>query len=145
MGIAPRYAAESRADVVIAVNELPRGLEAAADTGNVDVRATYSIFDTLLRRHFSVAGGGNASLKPSLAESWKRVSPMVLEVRLRKGVRFHNGDDALWQGKSFSPNGYQLPSFGLMYNAGRHALGQHRRRLAARPLRPDPAESLDRP
>lgn len=86
------HAAERGADVVIAVNELPRGLEPAADTGNVDVRATYSIFDTLIRRDFA-AGGGNGTLKPLLAESWKRVSPSVLEVRLRKGVRFHNGDE----------------------------------------------------
>ena len=91
--IASVHAAEGRPDVVIAVNELPRGLEPADDTGTVDVRATYSIFDTLIRRDFSVAGGGNASLKPLLAESWKRVSPTVLEVRLRKGVRFHNGDE----------------------------------------------------
>ena len=91
--IASVHAAEGRPDVVIAVNELPRGLEPGEDHGNVDVRATYSIFDTLIRRDFSVAGGGNASLKPLLAESWKRVSPTILEVRLRKGVRFHNGDE----------------------------------------------------
>jgi len=90
---AAAYAAESRVDLVIAVNELPRGLDPGEDHGNVDVRATYSIFDTLIRRDFSVTGGGNASLKPLLAESWKRVSPTVLEVRLRKGVRFHNGDE----------------------------------------------------
>lgn len=93
VAIVPAHAADGRADVVIAVNELPRGLEPAENHGNVDVRATYSIYDTLMRRDFSVAGGGNASLKPSLAESWKRVSPTVLEVKLRKGVRFHNGDE----------------------------------------------------
>ena len=93
VSITVAHAAETRADIVIAVNELPRGLEPADDTGNVDVRATYSIFDTLIRRDFSVNGGGNASLKPLLAESWKRVSPTTLEVRLRKGVRFHNGDE----------------------------------------------------
>lgn len=87
------HAADGRPDIVIAVNELPRGLEPAENTGNVDVRATYSIFDTLIRRDFSVAGGGNASLKPLLAESWKRVSPTVLEVKLRRGVAFHNGEE----------------------------------------------------
>ncbi|MGZ8211926.1 MAG: hypothetical protein ACXWUH_15570, partial [Burkholderiales bacterium] len=49
LGIAPAHAAD-KGDIVIAVNELPRGLEPADDTGNVDVRATYSIFDTLIRR-----------------------------------------------------------------------------------------------
>ncbi len=86
-------AADTRPDIVVAVNELPRGLEPVENTGNVDVRATYSIFDTLIRRDFSVEGGGNASLKPLLAESWKRVSPTVLEVKLRRGVKFHNGDE----------------------------------------------------
>src|SRR5688572_22595854 len=92
LGSVPGSAAESRVDLVVAVNELPRGLEPGEDHGNVDVRVTYSIFDTLIRRDFSVPGGGNAGLKPSLAESWKRVSPTVLEVRLRKGVRFHSGE-----------------------------------------------------
>ena len=37
--------------------------------------------------------GGGAKLVPHLAESWKRVDPKTLVVKLRKGVRFHNGDE----------------------------------------------------
>ncbi|MGE0560168.1 MAG: hypothetical protein AB7O69_18040 [Burkholderiales bacterium] len=59
-------AADNRPEVNVAVNKLARGLEPAEQTGNVDVRITYSIFDTLIRRDFSVQGGAN-SLKPSLA------------------------------------------------------------------------------
>jgi len=97
--------ADDRPALVIAVNELPRGLEPAENTGNVDVRVTYSVFDTLLRRDFSVDGGGAESLKPGLAESWRRLTPNVLEVRLRRGIKFHNGeeftaDDVLF---TFSP------------------------------------------
>jgi peptide/nickel transport system substrate-binding protein len=84
----PAARADDRPDVVVAVNELARGLEPAEQTGNVDVRITYSIFDTLIRRDF-VAGG----LRPSLAESWKRLSPTALEVRLRRGVKFHDGSE----------------------------------------------------
>lgn len=80
-------AADDRPAVVVAVNELPRGLEPASDTGNVDIRATYSLFDTLLRRDFS-----NNTLKPLLAESWKRLGPNVVEVKLRRNVVFHSGD-----------------------------------------------------
>jgi len=98
-------AADRRHEIVVAVNELPRGLEPAENSGNVDVRVTYSIFDTLIRRDFSAEGGGNESLKPSLAESWRRLTPYVLEVQLRRGVKFHNGeeftaDDVLF---TFSP------------------------------------------
>jgi peptide/nickel transport system substrate-binding protein len=87
------HPAANRPDVTVAVNELPRGLEPAENSGNVDVRVTYSIFDTLIRRDFSVEGGGAGSLKPGLAESWRRLTPYVLEVKLRRGVKFHNGDE----------------------------------------------------
>src|SRR5947207_1363565 len=32
-------------------------------------------------------------LKPLLAESWRNVSPTTWEFKLRKGVKFHNGED----------------------------------------------------
>lgn len=102
---ATAFAADTRPEVNIAVNKLARGLEPAEQTGNVDVRITYSIFDTLIRRDFSVEGGGANSLKPSLAESWTRIGPSELEVRLRRGVHFHDGspftaDDVVF---TFSP------------------------------------------
>jgi peptide/nickel transport system substrate-binding protein len=90
---ASQTVAADRPSLVIAVNKLPRGLEPAVRTGNVDVRVTYSIFDTLIRRDFLASKQGNASkLKPGLATSWKRISPTTLELELRKGVKFHNGD-----------------------------------------------------
>lgn len=85
----PGLSADSRPALVIAVNELPRGLDPAENTGNVDIRATFSLFDTLIRRDFSAEAG---ALKPLLAESWTRVSPTVLEVKLRRGVVFHSGE-----------------------------------------------------
>jgi len=98
--------ADDRPDLIIAVNKLPRGLEPALNTGNVDVRVTYSIFDTLIRRDFKNAGPkGEAKLIPGLATSWKRIDPKTLELELRKGVKFQNGneftaDDVLF---TFSP------------------------------------------
>ncbi len=99
---APASAADNRPDLVIAVNKLPRGLEPAVNDGNVDVRVTYSIFDTLLRRDFLHPGpNGGAKLIPGLAKSWKRIDAKTLDVDLRKGVKFHNGaeftaDDVLF-------------------------------------------------
>lgn len=85
--------AQPEGELTIAVNQLSRGLEPASDTGNVDVRLTYSIFDTLIRRDFAATENGDGSkLIPGLAESWKRVSPTELELTLRQGVTFHNGD-----------------------------------------------------
>src|SRR3546814_1918901 len=92
--LAPLQAADNRPDLIIAVNKLPRGLEPAADDGNVDVRVTYSIFDTLIHRDFpNPEPGGAAKLIPGLATSWKRISPTTLELELRKGVKFHNGEE----------------------------------------------------
>jgi peptide/nickel transport system substrate-binding protein len=57
------------------------------------VRVHYSTFDTLIRRDFINPNQKSwPNLKPSLATSWKRISPTTLEVKLRKGVKFHNGE-----------------------------------------------------
>ena len=83
----------ARPRVVVAVADLPPGLEPARDMGNVGTRISYSLYDTLIRRDFlSTPDGGGAKLEPSLAASWKRESPSELIVTLREGVRFHNGD-----------------------------------------------------
>ena len=77
----------------VGVPEVPPTLEPARELSNVGTRVTYSIFDTLIRRDFlgSPDGGGSA-LKPHLARSWERNGPRELVLKLREGVRFHNGD-----------------------------------------------------
>jgi peptide/nickel transport system substrate-binding protein len=86
--------ADSRPDLVIAVNKLPRSLEPAMQMGNVDVRVNYNIFDTLIRRDFlSEDKGGAVRLVPGLATAWKRIGPTTLELELRQGVRFHDGTE----------------------------------------------------
>jgi len=85
--------AAQRPILTIAVVDLPTGLEPAQELSNVGTRVSYSIFDTLLRRDFlGAADGGGSELKPHLAVSWERQGPTQLTVRLRDGVRFHNGD-----------------------------------------------------
>lgn len=85
--------ADPRRILTIAVPELPPTLEPANELSNVGTRVTYSIFDTLIRRDFlSTPDGGGSALKPHLAESWERSGPRELVVRLRRGVKFHNGD-----------------------------------------------------
>ena len=46
-----------------------------------------NLFDHLIER--SLEG----DLVPGLATSWKSVSPKVWEFNLRKGVKFHNGEN----------------------------------------------------
>jgi peptide/nickel transport system substrate-binding protein len=88
------FAADTRPDLVVAVNKLPRALEPGLRSGNVDVRVTYSVFDTLIRRDFlHQEKTGEVRLVPGLAKSWKRISPTTLELELRQGVKFHDGTE----------------------------------------------------
>lgn len=45
---------------------------------------------------------GDLSLQPGIAESWKRISDSILEVKLREGVIFHNGDEMTAEDVAFS-------------------------------------------
>jgi peptide/nickel transport system substrate-binding protein len=94
LGTRPAFAAADRPTFTVAVAELPATLEPARELSNVGTRVTYSIFDTLIRRDFLGApDGGGSELKPHLAEKWERHSPQELVVSLRRGVKFHNGDE----------------------------------------------------
>lgn len=119
IGIATTAGAADRPNVTIAVNELARSLDPVAQTGNVDVRIYYSIFDTLIRRDFAhPTADGGANLVPGLAESWSWTSPKTFDVKLRKGATCHDGkpfnaDDVLatfsperlWGPNSYYPEG----------------------------------------
>ncbi|WP_293865512.1 ABC transporter substrate-binding protein [uncultured Alsobacter sp.] len=111
--------AADRPAVTVAVNELARSLDPGENTGNVDVRVYYSIFDTLIRRDFAhPKEGGGANLVPGLAESWSWTSPTTFELKLRRNVVCHDGSpfdandvmatfspDRLWGPKAYYPDG----------------------------------------
>ncbi len=93
-GISAASGAAEKSELTIAVAEVPSTLEPALELSNVGTRITYNVFDTLIRRDFLADGSGTASkLVPHLAESWKRLPDNGLELTLRKGVKFHNGDE----------------------------------------------------
>lgn len=45
---------------------------------------------------------GSLSLKPGLATSWKRIDERTVELKLRKGVKFHNGDEMTAEDVAFT-------------------------------------------
>lgn len=79
---------KARDALVVGVNGLPGGIDPPAELSNVGTRVTYNVYDTLIRRDFL----DNNKLKPALATSWQRQGDTVLELKLRAGVTFHNGD-----------------------------------------------------
>ncbi len=110
---APAFAADDRPDIVVAVNGLPGSLESIEEMGNVAVRITYSMFDSLIRRDFLANDGGSSSkLVPSIAESWTKIDDRTMELKLREGIKFHNGEELTSDDVVFSLN----PGRGHGYN-----------------------------
>lgn len=77
-----------RETLIVGVQGLPGGMDPANELSNVGTRVTYNVFDTLIRRDFL----NNDELEPALATEWERIDDTTLEMKLREGVTFHNGD-----------------------------------------------------
>jgi len=64
-------------------------LEPLREQSNVGTRTFSFIFETLIMQNLL----GSLEAVPGLAESWKRIDERTVELALRQGVKFHNGDE----------------------------------------------------
>ncbi|TAJ86191.1 ABC transporter substrate-binding protein [Reyranella sp.] len=82
---------DQRPSVTIAVQQIANSaaLEPLREQSNVGQRAFSFLFETLIMSNLL----GKLEPKPGLAESWKRIDDRTVEFSLRKGVKFHNGDE----------------------------------------------------
>src|ERR1700754_13221 len=92
--ILPRVAlgqADRRPSITIAVQQISNSasIEPLREQSNVGSRTFSFIFETLIMQNLM----GQLENKPGLAESWKRIDERTVELALRKGVKFHNGDE----------------------------------------------------
>src|SRR5437660_3912010 len=62
----------------------------------VGILVNINMFDSLLHRSAKLA------YEPALATSWKAINETTWEFKLRKGVRFHNGDTLTAEDVKFS-------------------------------------------
>ena len=90
----PRLAigqADQRPSITIAVQQIANSaaLEPLREQSNVGQRAFSFLFETLIMPNLL----GKLEPVPGLAESWKRIDNRTVEFSLRKGVKFHNGDE----------------------------------------------------
>jgi peptide/nickel transport system substrate-binding protein len=90
----PRVAigqADGRPSITIAVQQISNSasLEPLREQSNVGSRTFSFIFETLIMQNLM----GQLEPVPGLAESWKRLDERTVELALRKGVKFHNGDE----------------------------------------------------
>ena len=72
----------------IALSTHEDGLDPQDTTGNSGAPLLYQIFDALIERdNYST----KLSFKPGLATEWKKLEPTVWEMKLREGVKMHDG------------------------------------------------------
>ena len=90
----PRIAigqADRRPSITIAVQQIANSasLEPLREQSNVGQRVFSFIYERLITQNLL----GKLEEMPGLAESWKRIDERTVEFTLRKGVKFHNGDE----------------------------------------------------
>src|SRR5215468_3758520 len=120
----PRFAiaqGDNRPSITIAVQRISTSntLEPMREQSNVGQRVFYTFAETLTDHAWT----GDLSLQPGLAESWRRIDARTLELKLRQGVRFHNGDglaaediafsfgpERMWTGSSVDTRGMWVSS-----------------------------------
>jgi peptide/nickel transport system substrate-binding protein len=91
----PRFAiaqSDQRPAITIAVQKVVNSntLDVLREQSNVGERVFYSsLWEGLIGRDWL----GQLGTVPGLATEWRRLSDSVVELSLRRGVRFHNGDE----------------------------------------------------
>ncbi len=92
--ILPRFAIAQadRPSITIAVQKITNSntLDVLREQSNVGERIFFgSIWEALIGRDLR----GQLQPKPLLATEWKRIDDQTVELKLREGVKFHNGDE----------------------------------------------------
>lgn len=82
--------AQERPDITLAVDNLWQTMDPVIGISTSGARVHYNVFDTLIARNRWEDPNG-ATLVPQLAVKWERKTPMIWEITLRDGVKFHDG------------------------------------------------------
>ena len=86
------FAQGNRPSITIAVQKIVNSntLDVLREQSNVGERVFFgSIWESLIGRNLR----GQLEAQPMLATEWKRIDDQTVELKLREGVRFHNGDE----------------------------------------------------
>ena len=93
--------ADSRPSINIAVQKVTNSntLDVLREQSNVGERVFFSsLWEALISKNWR----GDLSVRPGLATEWRRVDDQVVELKLRQGVKFHNGDEMTAEDVIFS-------------------------------------------
>lgn len=75
----------------VAVDAPPRTMNPHGSDADSNLSVMSNFFEGLLQRNTK------GELKPALATSWERIDSLTWRFELRKGVKFHNGNDFTWE------------------------------------------------
>ncbi len=88
----PKVSIKRGGVLVHATTNFPPSADPLFDTLGTHLKEM-ALYEALLRYEVTDWQKGNLTLAPELAESWKQVDPKTVELKLRKGVKFHDGSD----------------------------------------------------
>lgn len=93
--------ATSAQNITVGAANVSSYLDPGRDHSNVGSQFYYNAFDTLIGRDHSKL---DPVWQPALATEWKLVDDKTMELKLRKEVKFHNGEDMTADDVVFSLN-----------------------------------------
>ena len=102
--ILPRFAigqTDTRPSITVAVQKISNSnpLDVLREQSNVGERIFFSsIWEGLIGKNWRA----NLETVPGLATEWKRIDDKTVELKLRQGVKFHNGDELTAEDVAFS-------------------------------------------
>ncbi|MBI4254373.1 MAG: ABC transporter substrate-binding protein, partial [Candidatus Rokubacteria bacterium] len=82
----PAGAADPRGELRVAIPWTPENLDPTMNLSSIRAAVGVSLFDSLVGRD------AEGRIVPELAESWKLLDDTTWQLRLRRGVVFHNGE-----------------------------------------------------
>lgn len=77
----------SKDTLIVAIDREPASLDPSGNSVAVKRMIENSVYDTLLKF------GDTLAPMPSVAESWEQLDELTWQFNIRKGVKFHNGDE----------------------------------------------------
>jgi peptide/nickel transport system substrate-binding protein len=86
LGLASAVAAQ---EITVGAANVSSYLDPGRDHSNVGSQFYYNAFDTLIGRDVTTT---ELVWEPALATEWELIDPLTMELKLREGVVFHNGE-----------------------------------------------------
>ncbi|MCG8531394.1 MAG: ABC transporter substrate-binding protein [Desulfovibrionales bacterium] len=103
----------AKADLVIATDAPPKSMNPHAYSSDANLSYMSNFFDGLLQRK-----APDGKLGPALATAWERLDANSWKFILRKGVKFHNGNDFTAEDVKFTFERLKNPKYSKMLNFG---------------------------